>query len=190
MYKYCGLYRDDGLVILRNINGQEIYSTRKNIIKIFKDVRFSTDIETNSKVVNFLDITFNLNNGTYKPYKKPNDPLLYINKSSNHPPQIINQLNRIISDRLSRKSSNKEVFNASKGEYEQALKLSGYSNISLSFQQPDASHVKRQRHRNIIWFILPYSRAVITKAAKKFLQLLDLHFPPSHKFHKIFNRIM
>ena len=64
MYKYCRLYRDDGLVILRNINGQEIYRTRKNIIKIFKDVRFSTDIETNSKVVNFLDITFNLNNGT------------------------------------------------------------------------------------------------------------------------------
>ena len=125
-----GLYIDDGLVILCNVNGQQIDCTRKTIIKIFKDVGFSIDIETNSKVVDFLDITFNLNNGIYKPYKKPNDRLLYINKSSNHPPQIINQLPKILSGRLSRNSSNKEVFNTAKGEYEEALKRSGYSNIS------------------------------------------------------------
>ena len=55
----CGLYREDGLVILRNVNGQQIDRTRKNIIKIFKDIGFRIDIETNSKVVNYLDITFN-----------------------------------------------------------------------------------------------------------------------------------
>ena len=45
----CGLYMDDGLVVLRNSNGQQIDHTRKNInkIKIFKDVGFSADIETN-----------------------------------------------------------------------------------------------------------------------------------------------
>ena len=32
------------------------------------------------------------------------------------------------------------------------------------------------------------SRAVITNAAKRFLQLIDLLFPPSSKFHKIFIR--
>ena len=59
-----------------------IYILRiRKSIKIFQDVGFSIDIETNSKVVDFLDITFNLNNETYKPYKKPNDPLSYINKS-------------------------------------------------------------------------------------------------------------
>ena len=129
----CGLYREYGLVTLRNIK----------IIKIFNDVGLSTDIKTNSKVVDYLDITFNLNNGTYKSYKKLNDPLLFINKSSNHPLKIINQLPRIISDRLSRNSSNKEVFDGSKGEYKQALKHSDYSNISLSFQQSNTSHVKR-----------------------------------------------
>ena len=83
----CGLYRDDGLVILRNVNGQQIQHTRKNIIKIFTDVGFGIDIETNSKVADFLDITFNLNNGIYKkPYKKPNNRPLYMNKSSNHQP--------------------------------------------------------------------------------------------------------
>ena len=183
-----GLYRDDDLVILRNVNGQQIDRTRKNIIKIFKDVGFSIDIETNSKVVDFLDITFNLNNGIYKPYKKPNDRLLYINKSSNHPPQIINQLPKIISNRLSGNSSNKEVFNTAKGEYKEALKRSSYNNISLSFHQSSTSYVKQQCHCNIIWFNPPYSRAVITNVAKKFLQLIDLHFKPLNKFHKIFNR--
>ena len=65
----CGLYRDDGLVFLRNVNGQQIDRTRKNIIKIFKGVGINIEIETNSKVVDFLDITFNLNNSIYKPYK-------------------------------------------------------------------------------------------------------------------------
>ena len=69
-----------------------------------------------------------------------------------------------------------------------ALKRGGYGNISLSFHQSSTSHVKRQRHRNIIWFNTPCSRAVITNVAKKFLQLIDLHFPPSNKFHKIFHR--
>ena len=137
-----GLYKDYGLVILRNENGQQIDRTRKNVIKIFKDIGFSIDIETNSKVVDFLDITFNLNNGIYKHYKKLNDALLYISKSSNHPPQITNQLPRIIRERLSRNSSNREVFNTSKREYKEALKRSKYSNISLSFQQSSTSHVK------------------------------------------------
>ena len=184
----CGLDRDDGLVILRNVNGQKIDHTRKNIIKIFKDFGFSTDRDTNSKLIELLDITFKLNNGIYKPYEKAKDILLYINKSSNLPSQIINQLLRMILDRLFRNSSNKKVFNTSKGEYEEALKRSRYSNISLSFRQSSASHVKRHRHHNILWFNPPYSHAVSTNLAKKCLQLIDLHFLPSSKFHKTFNR--
>ena len=98
----CGLYRDDGLVILRNVNGQQIDRTRKNIIKIFKDVGFSIDIENDTKVVEFLDITFNLSNGIYKRYKKANNTLLYVNKCSTHRSQIINQILRTIDERLSR----------------------------------------------------------------------------------------
>ena len=69
----CGLYRDDGLLILRNVNGQQIDEMRKNIMKTFKDIGFTIDVETNLKILDFLDIKFNLNNGTYRPYKKPND---------------------------------------------------------------------------------------------------------------------
>ena len=49
---------------------------RKAIMKIFKHIGFSTDIRTNLKEVNFLEVTLNLQNGTYRPYKKPNNKLL------------------------------------------------------------------------------------------------------------------
>ena len=84
-----GLYRDDGLIVLKNKNGHQTDRTRKKIVKIFKDTDFSIDITTNLVEVNFLDVTFNLLNETYRPYRKPNDELKYINVSSNHPPQII-----------------------------------------------------------------------------------------------------
>ena len=52
-----GLYRNDELILLRNLNGQWIDKKKKTIIKIFKDIRFSIDIQTNLKEVDFLDGT-------------------------------------------------------------------------------------------------------------------------------------
>ena len=81
-------------------------------------------------------MTFNLLDGTYKPYKKTNDQLLYVNTSSNHPPQIIKQLPISISNRLSNNSyNNKPAFDMSKSEYEKALRESGYKNVSLIYSQ-------------------------------------------------------
>ena len=56
----------------------------------------------------------NLQNGTYRPYSKPNDKLLYIHSSSNHPPKIIKQLPNSISEKLSKNSSNQEILNTAK----------------------------------------------------------------------------
>ena len=72
-----GLYRDDGLMIQKYINGQQIDQLRKKIIKIFKEIGFQIDTEINLKIVDFLDITFNLISGSYKLYKKANNALLY-----------------------------------------------------------------------------------------------------------------
>ena len=178
--------RDDGLLILRNADCQQIDRTRKNIMKIFKDIGFAIDVETNLKIVDFLDITFNLNNDTYRPYKKPNYLLSYINKFSNYPPQIINQVPKTINERLSRNSSNEEVFNSSKDQYEKALRDSGYTDFELKFNKTSTNQAKRHRQRNIIWFNPPFSRTVSTNVGKRFLQLLCHHFPPSNKLHKIF----
>ena len=46
----------------------------------------------------------------------------------------------------------------------------------------------KRRGRNIIWYNPPYSIDVKTNVAKKFLKLLDRHFPKGHKLHKLFNR--
>ena len=62
----CGFYRDDSLLVLCTVNGQQIDRVRKNFIQLFEGISFLMDIETNLKIVNFLDITFNLNNGTFK----------------------------------------------------------------------------------------------------------------------------
>ena len=144
-------------------------------------------MKTNLHIVDFLDVTFNLLDGTYKPYKKPNDQLLYVNTSSNHPPQII-KLPISISNRLSNNSSNKQVFDMSKGEYEKALRESGYKNVSLIYTDKKDIKQKRNRFRNISWFNPPFNKNVSTNVSKRFLNLIDQHFPKSNKLHAIFNR--
>ena len=99
---------------------------RKAFIKIFKDIGFSIDIQRNLEEVDFLDVTLNLQNDTRGPYKKPNDKLLYIHSSSNHPPQIVRQLPNSISERLFKNFSNEEIFNTAKVEYEDARKKVGF----------------------------------------------------------------
>ena len=63
---------------------------------------------------------------TYRPYKKPNDKILYVHLASNHPPNILKQIPESISKRLSRNSSSKEIFNNYKEDYETAIRKSGY----------------------------------------------------------------
>ena len=110
--KNTGLYRDDGLVVLRSINARGTGKMRKIIIKLFKEVALQLEIETNLKKVDFLDVTFNLPNNLYAPDEKPNNSLLYINTSSDHPPKIIKQLTNSINKRLCKNSANEQVFNA------------------------------------------------------------------------------
>ena len=173
----CGLYRDHGLMIQECINDQQLDQLRKKIINFFKEIGFKIHIEANFKIVNFLDMTSNLMNGSYKPYKKPNDTLPYINKNSNHPPQIIKKLPKTINDRLCRNSSNAAIFHASKIEYEAALKNSAYENVDFKYNLVYKNNNIRNREKNIICFNLPISQAVSTNVAKRFIDPLDKHFP-------------
>ena len=103
---------------MRNENGQKTDRIRKEVIKIFKEISFKIEIKTNLKVVDFLDIIFNLSNGTYKPYRKHNDNLSYVITSSNHQTQIIKQLLTSTTRRLPKNSSSIGIFNFAKVEYE------------------------------------------------------------------------
>ena len=64
--------------------------------------------EVNKKVVDFLEVTFDLNPGRYKPFMKANTTLLYINKLSNHPKNILKNIPLEVNRRLVRLSSTKE----------------------------------------------------------------------------------
>ena len=55
-----GLYRDDGLAIFKNISGPQADRIRKDITKHFKQHGLNITIQTNLKIVNYLDVTFNL----------------------------------------------------------------------------------------------------------------------------------
>ena len=43
--KDYGLYRDNVLLFLRNVNRQQINRVRKNVIQLFKNIGFLIDIE-------------------------------------------------------------------------------------------------------------------------------------------------
>ena len=64
--KFIGLYRDDGLAILRNFSGPQIEWKRKDTIKMFKTVGLNTAIQAGLHNLKFLDVQFNLNNDTYR----------------------------------------------------------------------------------------------------------------------------
>ena len=81
-----GLYRDDGLGVYKKARGCHIDTARKKIIQTFKSFGLQITIETRLHEVNFLDVTFNLPDDVYKPYRKPNSKPIYIHKHSNHPP--------------------------------------------------------------------------------------------------------
>ena len=109
--------------------------------------------EANKKTVNFLDVTLNLSNGTYMPYTKENNIPLYVNRKSNHPPRIIENIPQSINKRLSEISYDEDSFNKASPLYQKALDDSGYK-YRLTFLPPPTTRptcsTKKNRLREII----------------------------------------
>ena len=68
--------------------------------KIFKENALDITVSYSLHITNFLDVTFDLKSGTYYPYRKQNNEILYIHKQSNHPPSLIKQMPLMISKRM------------------------------------------------------------------------------------------
>ena len=134
--------------------------TKKDIIKSFKDLGLHITIQTNLKIVNFLDMTFNLNSGKYYPYRKPNDMPLYIHRLSNHPPLILKHPPAAISRRLTDISHDMEVFKEAVPLYNNALTKSGFAeNVEYVESRKERRPSKKRNHpRKITWFNPPYSK--------------------------------
>ena len=80
-----GLYRDDGITYIPNSNGPNSSSIQKKIIRAFKLLGCKIEISSKNKIVNFLDVTLELSNNTYKSFIKMDQSPSYININSNHP---------------------------------------------------------------------------------------------------------
>ena len=180
-----GLYRDDGLAAVE-MSGPQCDKTRKLIHKLFEKHGLKVTIETNLQKTDFLDVVLDLQTGRYSPYRKPNDTPLYISVHSNHPQTIINHLPASINRRVSNLSYGEDEFNRAKPIYEEALKSSGYESTMAYKENPPPR--RRTRSRNIVWFNPPFSKHVTTDVARLTLKLVDKHFPPHHRYSKLFNR--
>ena len=77
--KQIGLYRDDGLGAFQQ-TPKEIEGIKKDICKVFRNNGLKITIEANKKIVNFLDVTLNLDKGSYEPYTKPNNTPIYVHR--------------------------------------------------------------------------------------------------------------
>ena len=74
-----GLYRDDGLAVIKGLSGPEIERLKRNVVKTFNDCGLNITTKTNLHTVIYLDVIFDLRKDTYLPYSKPDNPPVYIN---------------------------------------------------------------------------------------------------------------
>jgi hypothetical protein len=100
-----GLYRDDGLILLRGTSARLADKARKDLHQISDEFQLKITAEITHQSVNFLDITLNLNDESYQSY-------------SNHPPSITKHLPSSVGNRISQLSSNQEAFSKSAPLYE------------------------------------------------------------------------
>ena len=181
-----GLYRDDGLAVFKNISGPQSERIKKEFQKIFNKNNLDIVVECNMKKVNYLDVTLDLESGTYKPYHKADNEINYVHIESNHPPNITKQIPISIQTRLSNLSSDENIFSQATPYYKEAIERSGYKH---DFQYtPNRNQQRNKRKRKIIWFNPPYNKNLSTNIGRYFLTLVKKHFPQHHKFHKIFNK--
>lgn len=170
-----GIYRDDGLIVVQMCRRDQD-ALRKKLIKLFKE-KFELDISISIglRVVDFLDVSFNLNNGTYRTFNKPDSTPIYVNKMSNHPPTTIRQIPKMVNKRLCKTSSSSQVFNESKQTFQNALQKAKYNHI-LEWRSPENNTSNRIRRRKAIWYNIPWSNTVKSKIGKEFLTLIDKWF--------------
>ena len=55
-----------------------LYNSAINVVKIFKNCELSITSKTNLKVADYLDVTFDLQNNSYKTYRKPDNLPAYM----------------------------------------------------------------------------------------------------------------
>ena len=79
---------------------------KKQIQSIFPENELKITIQCNFKIVDYLDVTFNLTDSSFRLFNKIDNDINYIDKQSNHACSIIKQLLFSVERPLSKLSSN------------------------------------------------------------------------------------
>ena len=66
----------------------QIERIKKSLEKTFKDFGLEIVAESDLRMVNYLVGTLNLNDRSFRPCHKPDDIIQYINRESNHSPNL------------------------------------------------------------------------------------------------------
>ena len=120
---------------------------KKEIIKIFKSFRLSITVAINVTSANCLDVNFYSTEDIYKPYRKPNDEPVYINRHSNHPPNIEQQIPLSVSSTISNISSDQLIFNSSIPMYKEALTKNGFNDDIIYNPVLESNNSRRKNTR-------------------------------------------
>ena len=166
-----GLYRDDGLSIVRGSDVERERATKK-LIKIFKNQKLKITTESGKTGTDYLNLYLDLKNNCYRQWKKPNNNPIYVNSQSSHPPKCLNQIPIMIEKMISKNSSSKVEFDKVKHEYQTSLKNSGY-NHNLSYNPYTSKKKRKARHREEIFFNPPWGANVKTDIGSRFLKIVD-----------------
>ena len=142
--------------------------------------------EANIKIIDFLDVTFNLKTEEFYPYVKPGNIPLYVHAKSNHPPSVIKNIPLGVNARLSSISSNEKLFLKQNKFMKKLCRI-----VDPDFKyEPQTSHnnIKANRKQKIIYLNPPISKSVSTNVGARFLRIIDKCFPKGDPLNKILNK--
>ena len=193
------LYRDDLILVTRK-HGKIINEVKSKLTKIFKSEDLILCEWTEGTEQNYLDIDFDLNENTYKPYKKEQDNSKYVAAHSDHPKAVLKSIPSIVESRIRMLCSNETIFSGKKREYEVSLCDQGHKGVNFSYKVPETreerklKEIRKRRNkakaRDVLWFVPPFTKQVDgrTSVGKAFFKILDNCFPKEHSLYKITNR--
>ena len=95
-----GLYRGDGLIMLGKCLGPRKEKLIKELHRLFMSHGLKITIASTGRSANYLDVTMDLSDGSYRPYRKSNDTPVYTNAASNHPPSVLKHIPEMVEKRL------------------------------------------------------------------------------------------
>ena len=163
-----GLYRDNGLIIIRNPKRPKLDTHRKNISNVLKLQGFKITINTKLKIVNFLAVTLNLKKGTFEPYKKREQYThlhSHLFKPPTHPQSSSKYSNRLVTD------------------YPRILLTSTFSTKTNTYDNVRKIAVIN-KHKNT--HDPPYNKSVTSNIGRDVLNLISKHFPNRRPLVEIF----